>query len=295
MSALVPTMSAVQNPQLWYTSSAPIDATESDVLRDLCIRGREGAPNLAYLEWCAGSTDADAPPVDLDDRAQWHQANPGMSSGRITEEFTEKERAALSAEDFRRERLGIWSTGDALANIIPAEAWAARRDAKAQPGADVVFGLSVKPDRSSASVGVSDGHYVEVVDRHDGTAWIVDRLINLTEKHGAPVALDKRSAAGSFIPALEGAGVTVVGMNTAEVVQACGTFFDAATEGELVHIGDPPLDAAVAGADIRPVGDAWVWSRKTSSADIEPLSAVTFARWVASVGTEETDPVANVW
>lgn len=77
--------------------------------------------------------------------------------------------------------------------------------------------------------------------------------------------------------------MTVVSMSTSDVVQACGTFFDAATEGDLVHIGDPPLDASVAGADIRPVGDAWVWSRKTSSADIEPLNAVTLARHAASV------------
>lgn len=43
ISALVPTMSARPNPQLWYTSSAPLPRQESDILRRLCRRGRAGA------------------------------------------------------------------------------------------------------------------------------------------------------------------------------------------------------------------------------------------------------------
>lgn len=290
MSALVPTMSAVPNPQLWYTSSAPLDSAESDVLRDLCQRGREGSPNLTYLEWCAGSTDPDAPAPELDDRAQWHQANPGMGV-RISEEYTEKERAALSSEDFARERLGLWSRDDHSNRVIPADAWAARRNPDATPGTSVVFGLDVAPDRSTGAVGVSDGRYVEVVDSHEGTAWIAERVAHLCRKHDAAVAIDQRGAAASFIPILEADGVTVVKLSTADAVQACGTFFDAATEGDLVHIGDPPLDAAVEGADRRPVGEAWVWSRKTSSASIVPLNAVTFARFAAAQSSpSEVDP-----
>lgn len=43
MSALLPTLAAVPNPQLWYTSSAPLPRQESDTLRRLCARGRAGA------------------------------------------------------------------------------------------------------------------------------------------------------------------------------------------------------------------------------------------------------------
>lgn len=43
MSALFPTMAAIRNPQLWYTSSAPLPRQESDTLRRLCKRGRDGA------------------------------------------------------------------------------------------------------------------------------------------------------------------------------------------------------------------------------------------------------------
>lgn len=46
MSALVPTLSARPNPQLWYASSAPLPRVESDTLRRLCRRGRAEARAL---------------------------------------------------------------------------------------------------------------------------------------------------------------------------------------------------------------------------------------------------------
>lgn len=285
IEALMPTTSAAPlgNPQWIFTGTPPGPKANGEVFTRTRIDALSGhALRTCWHEWSA--CDPDVSP-DLDSRAVWLANNPGLETGRLQIDVVEGERARFSSDGFARERLGVWSDSVSRNEIIPAAAWTARRNPQAEPEGQVVFGLSVKPDRSSGSLGVSDGRHVEIIDRHDGTAWIIDRLIHLTEKHGASVAIDKRSAAGSFIPALEAAGVTVVSLSTADVVQACGTFFDAATEGELVHIGDPPLDAAVAGADIRPVGDAWVWSRKTSAADIEPLNAVTFARFVANAST----------
>ena len=43
MSAMLPTLSARPNTQVWYTSSAPLPRQESDTLRRLCKRGRDGA------------------------------------------------------------------------------------------------------------------------------------------------------------------------------------------------------------------------------------------------------------
>ena len=41
----------------------------------------------------------------------------------------------------------------------------------------------------------------------------------------------------------------------------------------------PALDAAVAGAGKRPLGDSWAWARWGLSVDISPLVAVSLARW----------------
>jgi hypothetical protein len=76
MAALLPTMSARPNPQLVYTSSAPLDRDESEVLRQFCRRARaqargEQPATVAYAEFCAEDTDDDADP------ATWRRANPG--------------------------------------------------------------------------------------------------------------------------------------------------------------------------------------------------------------------------
>lgn len=42
LGSLLPTLSARPNPQIWYTSSAPLPRAESDVLRSICRRGRAG-------------------------------------------------------------------------------------------------------------------------------------------------------------------------------------------------------------------------------------------------------------
>jgi hypothetical protein len=47
----------------------------------------------------------------------------------------------------------------------------------------------------------------------------------------------------------------------------------------LRYVPRPALDAAVAGAATRPLGDSWAWARKGLSVDICPLVAVSLARW----------------
>jgi len=50
-------------------------------------------------------------------------------------------------------------------------------------------------------------------------------------------------------------------------------------ERSLGYVPRPALDAAVAGAATRPLGDAWAWAREGLSTDITPLVAVSLARW----------------
>jgi hypothetical protein len=60
-------------------------------------------------------------------------------------------------------------------------------------------------------------------------------------------------------------------------------FFTATGAGDdpstLRHLGQEELDAAVEGAAKRPMGDAWLWSRKNSTVDISPLVGCTLALW----------------
>lgn len=287
VSALFFTMSARPNPQVWYTSSAPLLEVYSTVLRRICKRGRSGDPGLAYTEYCA------LPGADLDDREAWAQANPGFPH-RISEETIVAERAMVLDEDFARERLGLWLTDEDLANrVIPADAWLACVDPAHEHRGPLAYALDVSPDGASASVGVSDGCHLEVVKHGEGTAWVVPECD--AHKGGfAELVMDSAGPAGALVAPLEAAGVTVRQVTSREHQAACGSFLTAVMDGTVRHLDQPVLNAATANADRRDIGDGgWLWSRKRSSVDISPLVAVTLARWAATQGRHD-DPLAMI-
>lgn len=297
MRALLPTMSARPNPQLVYTSSAPLERDESASLRRLCKRGRaqsrgEVPVTMAYAEFCADRDDDDTDP------AVWARANPGCPH-RISTEHIAKEREALDLDGFRQERLGIWDdTDDVGEQVLPAEEWTAALVDGVTIEGQPSFALDVSQDRAwsaFAAAGVSTADparvAVEVVDNRRGTGWVVERATALLARWGGELAIAKGSPAASLIPDLVAAGVPVCEVSTEDQIRACGQLYDAVIEGRLHHRGQPVLDVAVRGAGKRDVGDSWVWSRRRSSADISPLAAVT---WAAGHHGYEP-PVADEW
>lgn len=273
MAALFPTLSARPNPQIWYTSSAPLQHQSSDVLRRFCARGREGGDRLTYVEFSA------ALDCDITDPVAWAEANPALGI-RITEEFVAQELGALG-DEFPRERLGHFRL-EGTERVIPAAAWRSCEDAKSGPSGEVAFALDVSPNREKAAFGVAadsarGGTHVEVVDHRAGTEWCVDRARELVHRWGGKVAVAKGSPAESLVESLEVAGVPVELVGTSEHAQACGAFYDLVVQGAVRHLGQPMLDQAVEGADRKFYGDAWLWSRRGSLADITPLVAVTLA------------------
>jgi phage terminase large subunit-like protein len=100
MAALLPTLSARPNPQIWYTSTAGLpSSSQLGAVRARALAG--DAASLAFFEW---SVDPDS--YDPADPACWAQANPGLGI-RITPEYIAKERSALAPEEFARERLSV--------------------------------------------------------------------------------------------------------------------------------------------------------------------------------------------
>jgi phage terminase large subunit-like protein len=275
MSALLPTLSARPNPQIWYTSSAGM--ATSDQLRRVRERGLAGeGKRLAFFEW---SSPAD---VDLDSCEAWAQANPALGI-RISEEFIESERDAMDDLGFSRERLGIWFDPSAHM-VIDGRKWAALADPTSQVAGPLVFALDATPERSASAIAVAgrraDGiGHVEVVDARSGTGWVVDRVVELQQRH-KPAAwlLDPASAAGAWIPALQERGIEPVLVTGREMAQACGALYEDVVENSAFrHLDQPQLNAALSGARKRPVGDAWAWHRRDSGIDISPLVASTLA------------------
>lgn len=280
MAALLPTVTARPNPQVWYSSSAPLPGSESDVLRRVCRRGRAGDdPRLAYLEWSAH------PDADLDDRVVWRGANPG----RAEEDALAMARGAMSDEEFAREHLGIFpdDVGQTSWLVVPEQAWQACELVGHKPTGELRYCLDVDSDARGvewASIGCSDGTHVEIVTppgAGPGVDWVVEACAAKRDVVRELLVLPD-GPAGRLIPALEQAGVAVRKMKPQEFAQASAGFLDAVEQGRVRHIGQPVLTTAVAGADRRSVGDgAWRFSRKLSVPDIGPLNAVVVARWVA--------------
>lgn len=302
MGALLPTLSARDNPQLWYTSSAPM--ATSQVLHSVLERGRSGdAGRLFYAEW--SNPDGTA----HNDRDAWYASNPALGI-RITEEFVENELAAFASmpEEFERERLGIPSplVTDAKPVKIPADAWASTE----APPTDATVGqitLSYavsKDDPIYSSIAIASGNiadpYVEVIEHRQGVGWLPARLVELVERW-RPLAVGWNNAgpaaaqAGAVLDAFRTAGVDVgmlTPVNTSEYKAACGGFYTDVVEGRLRRpAGQGPLDVAVAEASERPLGDAWAWDMRNATVPISPLEAVTIARSLLPTEVPAAAPV----
>lgn len=279
IGSMLPALSARPNPQVWYASSAP--HADSAVLHALRRRALSADPGRLYFaEWACD------PGVDVQDRDAWARANPALGI-RISEEFVENELATLAGlgDEFLRERLGVPSAEDGTGGVFPPGMWGALGDAKSKIVGPVRVAFDVTPDMawtSFAAAGpTADGRWhVELVDRQPGTGWATSRGAELASRYG-PLVVDPRSPAAGLLGELVRLGVPCQQVATADVISACSMFERAVREGDLVHLGQSPLDAAVASAAVRPLGDAWVWARARSQVDVSPLLAATLALWAA--------------
>lgn len=294
MGALLPTLSAVADPQVRAGSSPGL--ADSGVLRGMRDRGRAGGQrSMVYAEWCddlpGGCADGDdcdhaltRSGCRLDDEARYLRANPALGR-RITIDHLRAERQALPPAEFARERLGWWDEPGLTAIAFGAGRWAACGVDDSSIAGDLTFGLAVSIDRrwfAFVAAGLSpDGlvHVEPVIDGdrsfHPGV--VIAHAKRLQERHGGTIVIDGKGPASSLIPDLEDAGVLLRVLDLNEVLDAYATTYDLVQAKGLAHMSYPELDRAVEGAVPRPVGDRTTWGRKQSSADISPLEAMTLA------------------
>jgi hypothetical protein len=309
IGALYPIMATLPGAQVRIGSSAGVKASE--VLRDIRDRGRKGDAGLAYAEWsdpeppsckyadCDHHRDADG--CCLDDRDRWRRSNPAMGR-RIAEDRIATYRRSMPPEEFAREFMGWWDDPGDLADAIDLKRWAELEDPKPPAGLSVAaFGVDVSIDRG-ASIGMA-GHrkdgdwFIECIESRRGTDWAVARCVELNNAHGpAAFAVDTYGPAGSLIPELEAAGLTVLPMATQDVARAYGLLVDGIAQGNVWHGPQDDLNRAAAGAKTRPCGDGGqALGRKASDINIGPLVAPEFALWAAMTHTADKSPINNVW
>ena len=293
MGASIPTLSTRPGAQVYYTSSAC--HTDSIVLHGVRNRAKAGDPEdrLFYAEYGNEPAALDLPPGSPEFMQAIRDANPAVAAGRITEAYIMQEIRTFSGhpemvEEHRRERLGVPSMPPSSTNgPIPIDLWDSLADPKSESD-DVRLAFDVSPDRDVSCFGLagrrSDGlGHVAVRDRRPGTDWVLERALELADRHGCPIRIVKGTPGGSFIDEFVLAGVPVEVVTMAEYTAACGRFLDAVVSERpmLRHLGDPVFLKALAIVQTKPTQDgAWTWSRRASTGDITALTTVTTA-WAA--------------
>lgn len=282
VAALSPTMITRPDPQLWIIST-PGDGTDGLLMhyQDVGLASLyDPDTNVAYFEWSREDSDA------VDDPAVWHRVVPALGLT-IDERRLRLELVSLGEPEFDRAYL-CHRREETVEQKIPAAAWARqlrdRDDVK--PERPFVLAFDVAHDRASASIAVAartgHGHeLVVIVDRRPGTSWLVPELERLQQLHRpAGTWADRRAPAGSMIDRVAAKGVPVSEPDVVQFSQSTGVLYDALVDvGDIVHLGQPELDSAVAQAHTRPLGDSWAWNRRDSPVDISPLCAATLAAW----------------
>lgn len=313
-AAIGPATSAMPNLQMWFFGTPPTDPTAWAY--DLRADGEAGTPRLAWFDWGADVDLSDPVAVKAAQRdlGLAYGCNPALGIRILEETVIDEARPSGLGEKYLMERLGVWLPRQRKGGgAISAEAWAALADPGSRRVGDIALAVDMNPRRTHTSIALwgrrGDGRgHAELVDYRPGTAWVVQRLVELVERHSpVAVALDARGPAGSLVDALEDAGITrpvdrdrphrgqLACPTSGEVAAACGQLLDAVTNGEFAHYPRQELARAAEGAVTRTIGEASGFGRLVSEVDIAPLIAVTLARWAFEAAAVEYDPLAHIW
>jgi hypothetical protein len=306
LGALAPTIVTMRDAQIRYASSG--GKVESEALRDVVGRGRDGAPGLAFVELgaprepCEADGDEWQPPAlsrcrhpkngdescALNRRHLWWHANSGLWSGRVREADVAQQRQMLDALEFAREFLTWHEFADAgVDGGLDADRFATLAAPDMQRGRPVYFGVAVAPDRSWSAVAVAwrrpgGGVHVMISDYRPTATWIGSRVGELRRRWGGTPVVDSR--ARDLIPDAREPG---------ELDQALAeaALSDAVTAGTLTHGNEPELLTAVGAAVWKQTG---AHRRLVSSGrlDVSPARAAALAVHAAS---QSTDPLSQVW
>ena len=316
IGSFMPTMSTRPTAQITEMSSAP--HAVSAFQRSMMARGRAAAlglaeePRMVYAEWSVlrmlgreadgtpifGPPECQTPDCDhgldrpgciCDDPELVKLANPSMERSAppsISWEYIQSERRAMAEiiAMFLRERMGIGEQPASIGGAIPPLLWTARKSVLAEPE-PVALGIAIDLERVWGSIGAVGANYLGAVRRDRLGPWLVEETTRIALERSLPVGIDGKGPAASLIEPLRKAGVTVHEFSTEEYILACSDVYDGLVEGRIEHGDHDDLNAAVAVAGWRKIGDRKVWAR--AGGDITMLEADTLA---LRAGQHASDP-----
>jgi len=283
-----PAMSTIEGAQMFISSAA--GDLNSHYLRRKVEAGRALAQlqttdsRTCYIEY---SAPEDADPDDPETLLNCH---PGIGHSTSLEILWDDYRT-MDAEEFQRAYYGWWPKSEGLQAPIPVDLWNANFTSEDLPTwmGEPMWSVDVSPDRNWSSIALAARSYdpkarcfLEVIDHEQGTAWVVQRLRELSARFGGRrVAVDGSGAASALEADLTDAKFEVYRLTAHDRAAACGALYDDAVQSRIRYLDDPVLNGAMRSAAwIRAYGgDTRIFSRGKSLADITPLYAATIARF----------------
>lgn len=273
------------------------------------IRSRAGKPGFAWIEYGA----PDGPRPDIDDIDLLYECNPslgvvhGDGSHGLDFETIEGERGELTPDGVARERFGWWGNPEAKSHrgVIDMDQWRSLLD----PGDTlptrglIVVDCSPNLDWTSIAVATdgTDGRPLGLVDRHEGTGWVIKNdgagnvtgtLPQLIDNLDDVLEVALTPSAKVFAAALIDADIKHKILTNSDVGAACTAYQRMIREGETVHVGQAELDQAARQAITRYVGDTQQWDRRDKRIDISPLVGISVAvhRFALEIAKPEPPP-----
>lgn len=333
MAAGLPTMATRRDAQVIYAGSAGMPhSTQLALVRKRGLRQEKG---IGLLLW-----EADRPVYDEYGRltggddptspVTHAKVNPAYNI-RIDATSIEKEALGMGGYDtpeFWTERLGIgdYPQDGERWEVISKEIWKRQtdHDSVLAPVAPRSHFLALSSERGVTTLAAAgkrlDGKvHFEVIARHRGSAWVLDKLLGEPgEEHAHPVwgelGLWKRLGK-PLIACLKNEEGTEVAIKLAELLRdelrkpadrkvqmpteseyaaACAGLVEGLRTDKIVHIGQQSTENAIAAAVKRanPEG-GWRWDRDVP-AEQAPIIASTLAVWLVEKFGKRI-PKSQIW
>lgn len=284
MSTLRPTMSQRHSAagcigsQFVVISNAGNE--DSELLNHLQELGHESIrlsnDSRVWMEWSM------TPGSDPTSQNTWSATMPTLNQPNgISLDYIKEECETMKLDDFMREYLCV-RVPKSEVGLFDIERWKELHRDDIYVIGDLVIAIDVTPDRQRASIVAAsrNGTYipVEVIESREGVEWLVDRTVDIAERHRCPVIVDTGGPAAAMHMILEQRGIEVIPFAARDVAISAACFYDHVRDGTIAHMNDYRLNDAIRAVTKRPIGERWAFTRK-GNVDISPLVAASFAVW----------------
>ena len=271
---------------LFFMGTPPRKTDPADAFRQR--RDEALAGEAADAIWLEIGADPDSDP---NDEAQWPLMNPSYPLRTPRESMLRLRKNLKDDDSWNREGRGVWDPKNTH-RVIDEQSWDAVADEASMAIDRLTLAIDVAPDRSVASVSLAglraDGlWHVELDEHRRGADWVtgwveqraqsnplhavvIDELAGLTERRNGRHYLKGTKVA-----------VTLAAAEGRDMAMACAAYFDAVMAARMRHTNQPQVNVSLSQAGKRPLGSGWAWNRKTSDADITPVTSQTLALWGA--------------